>query len=125
MTCGVIKSLNGKRSEISSNQPITFSSKSLTRNGEIATDIDKQFTSSVPHSSDPSARIIKQKLIRECPFDSSVSHFPPDIVSQAIKNNGNSLAVVLDDLTIHHLKNVGLLGSVVPYKIYVNNEYGF
>ena len=78
---GIIKSLNGKRAETPPNQPMIFSSKSLTPNGEIA--FSKHFTSPVPHSNDPSAWIVKRKLLKECLCDKSVSRFSPDIVSQA------------------------------------------
>ena len=50
----IIKSLNGKPAETPSNQPITFSSKSVTHNKEI-TAFAEQFTSPVSHTSDPSS----------------------------------------------------------------------
>ena len=62
--------------------------------------------STVSHSSDPSARIVKRKLLKECPLDSSVFRFSPDIVLHAIKYIGNSFAVGPDGLTIHLLKNL-------------------
>ena len=83
---GILKSPSGKRTKTPPNQPITFSSKSLTRKGEIATALTKQFISPVP--SDPSARIVRRKLLKECPLDSSVSRFSPHIVSYSIKNSG-------------------------------------
>ena len=88
----MIKSLNGKRAETPPNQPITFSSKSLTRNVEAAKAFTKQFTSAVSHICDPSARIFWRKLHNECQLDNSVSRFSLHIILQAIKNSGNSLA---------------------------------
>ena len=49
----ILKSLNGKCTVTPLNQPITFSSKTLTRNLKIATAFVKQFTSIVPYISDP------------------------------------------------------------------------
>ena len=79
----MLKSLNGKRAVTPPNQPITFPSKTLTRNLEIATAFAKQFIST------PS--------------------FSPDIVAQVIRNSGNSNSAGPDGLTIHHHKNQGLL----------------
>ena len=90
----IIKSLKGKRADTPPNQPISFSSKSLTRNVEIATAFDKQFTSAVPYTSDPDARIVRWKLHKECPLDNSVSRFSPDTVLQAIKNSRILLLLV-------------------------------
>ena len=72
----------------------------------IGTAFARQFTSAVSHTSDPSAWIGRRKLSKECPLDNQVSRFSPDIVSQAIKNCGNSLVSGPDALTIHHLKNL-------------------
>ena len=119
-----LKLLYGKRAKTPPNQHITFSSKSLTRNGEIATAFAKQFSCPVLHSSDPSTQIVKRKLLKECPLDNSVFRFSPDIVSQAIKNSGNSLAVGPDDLTIHHLKHLvhlELQYLTYLYKVAVNH----
>ena len=96
-----MKFINGKRAKNPPNQPITFSSKSLIRNVEIATTFSKQFTSAVSYTSDPSALIVRRKLDKESPFDKS-----PDAVSQSIKNSDNSLAAGPDDLTIFHFKNL-------------------
>ena len=93
----MIKFLNGNLAETRPNQTITYSSKSLSRNGEIETAFAKQFTSHVPHSSDPSVRIVKRRLLTEFPLDSSVLRFSPDIVSQAVKTT--RILVPLDQLT--------------------------
>ena len=47
----MLKSHIGKRAVTPNNQPITFYSKTLTHNLEIATAFAKQFTSIVPHTS--------------------------------------------------------------------------
>ena len=65
-----------------------------------------------------SACLFRRNLHNECIIDNSVSRFSPDIVSQAIKNIGN------DDLTIHHLKNLGTLGLQYlthPYNLSINH----
>ena len=46
----MLKFLNGKRAETSPNQPITFSSKTFTRNLDIATAFAQQFTSADSHT---------------------------------------------------------------------------
>ena len=74
----------------------------------------KLSTSPVPHTSDPYAQIVKRRLLDECPLNKSVSHFPLDIVSQAIQNSSNSLAAGPDGLIIHHLKNICPLRSTIP-----------
>ena len=106
----IIKSLNGKLAEIDPYHPITLSSKSFSRNVEIATAFAKHFIFSVSHSSNPSFWIVRRKLHKECSVDNMVSHFFPDIVSQAIKNHGNSLATGPGALPITHLKNLSSLG---------------
>ena len=84
----IFKSLNGKSPQ---NQPITFSTKTLTSHLEIATVFAKQFTSIVPHTSYPSTRIVKRDLLKKCPLDNSTPRFTLDIVAQAIiKSAGNS-----------------------------------
>ena len=112
----MLKSLNGKRTV---NQTITFSSKTLTHKLEIATALAKQFTSIVPHTSDPSIRILRRELLKECSLDNSTPLFSPDIVAQAIKNSGNSKSAGLDGLTIHHLKNRERLG--LQYRTHIYN----
>ena len=115
----MLKFLNGKRSVSPPNQPITFSSKTLTRNLEIATAFAKQFTSIVPHTSNPSTRIVNRELLKECPLNNSTPRFTSDIVAQAIKDSGNSNSAGPDGLTIHHLKNLGPLG--LQYLTHLNN----
>ena len=105
----IIESVKGKRAEIPPKQS-TFSSKSLTNNKEILIAFAKQFTSPVPHTSDPSTRIVKRRLFKECQINYSVFHIYPDNVLQAIQNSGNSLAAGPDGFTIHHLKNFAPLG---------------
>ena len=63
-----------------------------------------------PHTSDPSTRIVKRMLLKECPLDNSTQRFTTDVVAQAIKEFGNSNSAGPDGLTIHHLKNLGPLG---------------
>ena len=77
----MLKSLNGKHAEIPPYHAITFSSKALTRNLEITTAFAKQYTSIVPHTSNPSTRIVRQKFLKDGPLDSSPPRFSPDIVS--------------------------------------------
>ena len=56
------------------------------------------------------------KLLKEYPLDSSASCFPPEIIFQLMKNNGNSNTAGPDGL--HHLKNLGLLGLQYLTHIY-------
>ena len=86
----MLKFLNGKCNVTPPNQIITFSFKTLTRNLEIATAFTKQFTSIVPHTSDPSTRIVRRELLKECPLDNSTPRITTDIVAQAIKDGARS-----------------------------------
>ena len=100
----LLKSLSGKRPQRTPNQPITFHNKTLSKNHEIATAFNKQFTSTVPRTPDPAARRVKRTLNKDHPLDTTISPFTPHLVTRAIRNSGTSRAVSPDGLTIHHLK---------------------
>ena len=106
----LLRSLSGKRISTPPNQPITFNSKTLTRNREISIAFNKQFTSTVPHSSDPTTRLVKRRLNKLRPLDTNLNRFTPDLVSQAIRKSGNSRAAGPDGFTNLHLKHLGPLG---------------
>ena len=105
----LLKSLSNKRTNIPPNQPITFHSRTLTRNREIAIAFCKQFTSISPHSSDPQTRRVRRRLVQTRPLDTTSSPFSPSTVIGAIRRSGNSRAAGPDGLTILHLKNLGPL----------------
>ena len=106
----LLKSLSNKNNRPPPNQPITFGTKTLNRNLEIATAFTKQFTSVITHTSDPTARRVKRRLDRCCPLDRTSTPFTPLSVSQAIRQSGNSRAAGPDGITIHHLKHLGPTG---------------
>ena len=107
---GLIKELNGKRSRPAPNQPITFRDRIHTGSKDIAKAFNKQFSTVVPHSSDPIARKVKRDLNRLHPLDTSASPFSPEFVFKAICNSGNSTAAGPDGLTIHQFKHLGPFG---------------
>ena len=106
----LLKSLSGKHISIPPNQPITFQNKTLTRNGEIAIAFNKQFTSTVRHTTDPMARLVKRRLNKMRPLDINLNLFTTDLVSQDIRKSGNSRAAGPDGFTNLHLKHLGPLG---------------
>ena len=71
----IIKFLDRKHAETPPNQPITFSSKTLTCNLEISTAFANQFISAVSHTRDQSTWIVRRKLLKECQLDRSVPTF--------------------------------------------------
>ena len=97
----LIESLKEKRAETLPNQPITFSSKFLMCNGIIATAFAKQSTSLAPHSSDPSDRLIKRKLLKSLRFLL--------ILFRRLLKTAEILAAGPDDLIIHLFNNLGSL----------------
>ena len=105
----LLRSLSGKKTTTPINQPITFGSKTLSKNREIAISFNKQFTTIVSHSSDPDTRRVRRSLLRSCPLDAAASPFSPHHVSRAIRLGGNSRAAGPDGLTILHLKHLGPL----------------
>ena len=106
----LLKSLSSKETRTAPNQPITFNHTTLSTPRTIATAFNRQFTSIVPHSSDPTARRVKRKLVKLHPLDTNLSLFTVHSVSRAIRDSGNSRAPGPDGLTIHHLKHLGPLG---------------
>ena len=118
----LIKQLSGKKKDSAPNQPIIFNNKILTRTDDIAGAFNRQFTSIVPHSSDPQARLIKRQLVRTHPLDPTSSPFHPDAVAKAIRNSGNSRAVGPDGLTIHQLKHLGPTGIIFLTDLF-NHSY--
>ena len=90
------QSLNGKRTITLPNQPITFSSKTLTHNLEIATAFAKQFTSIVPHTRSDK---VKSHLI--------IQHYASLLIflHRHLKTATILIVLITDGHTIH-LKNL-------------------
>ena len=82
---GIFKSLKGQRAQTHPNQSVTFSSKSLTRNGEITKAFAKEFTSPIAHSGDQSAGIVKWKPLFPNPADMGTSYRPIFLLCLAAK----------------------------------------
>ena len=106
----LLRTLSGKRTPTPPNRPITFNNRTLTRNQDIAIAFNKQFSSTITHTSDPTARRVKRRLNRMRPLDTTAAPFTPLYTSRAIRNSGNSRAAGPDGLTIHHLKHLGPIG---------------
>ena len=106
----LLRSLSGKKPPQVPNQPISFNDTQLSNHLDIATAFNKQFTTPVPHTSDPTTRQIRRQLINTHPLTTDISPFTTHLVTEAVRNGGNSRAVGPDGLTIHHLKHLGPLG---------------
>ena len=103
----LIRQLNGSHRQQPPNQPITFRNKTLTRNLETACAFNRQFTSIVRHTADPTSRQVKRRLAKLHPLDRAANPFSMQSVVTAIRNSGNSRAAGPDGLTIHQLKHLG------------------
>ena len=106
----LIETLSGKKQPTPPNQPITFNNHALTDNFQIASAFCKQFTTTVPHTSDRDARTTKRRLRRDHPLDHSLAPFTPEMVQRAAAASSNSTAPGPDGITIRHLKHLGPLG---------------
>ena len=106
----LIAKMSGKKPRTPPNQPITFNNSQFTNENKIATSFCKQFTTTVPHTSDPAARRVKRQLLRDHPINHTLSIFTTERVVKAIKQSSNSIAAGPDGLTMLHLKHLGPRG---------------
>ena len=104
------KKMFGKKKRNPPNQLITFNNKKVTNDDKIATSFCKQFTTIVPHTSDPAARRVKRQLLRDHPIYHTLSAFTTEKVVNAIKQSSNSKAASPNGLTVLHLKHLGPSG---------------
>jgi len=116
----VIKSLNGKSSP-PSHSSINFGGKPEHLPKNIAKKLNKMFTQTTPHSSNPNTRktIRRMRSLKGAPIT-----FTPDQVSFAISKLNNSKAFGPDHLTTLHLKHLGPLGISILTKI-INDSLTF
>ena len=94
-------------------QPVTFNNKHVTNDDKIVTSFSEQFTTIVPHTSDPTARRVKRQLLRYHPIDHTLSAFTTEQVEKAIKQSNNSIATGPDGLAMLHLKHLGNGGHAI------------
>ena len=106
----ILRDLTGKRSLQDPNQPITFSDQIISDKVKIATKFVKQFTRPIPHSQDPSTRVLLRHAHKRR-LDSHTPMFSKTIVTGAIQACKNSTAPSADGLTILQLKHLGPLGT--------------
>ena len=94
----------------STDLPISFGNQTFTKFKDIAAQFTKQFTSVVPHSSNPNARKIWRSIKKRHLTDEDAPTFTAEAVKSAIQGGGNSKAAGPDHLTILHLKHLGPSG---------------
>ena len=117
----LMRSLSGKRTNPSPNQPINFGAKTLTKKQSIANRFNKQFTAITTHRSEPGTRKIIRRIHQHHKIDTNFSPFSPDSVEAAIKNSRNSTAEGPDQITMLHLKHLGPAGITYLCNIFNNS----
>lgn len=108
----------GEKPRTPPNQPIIFNNEEISDQQKIASAFCKQFTTIVPHTSDPEARRVKRQLLRDCPLDQNMCLFTANHVGKAIRDSSKSIATGLDSLTMLHLKHLGPLGLLYLIKLF-------
>lgn len=105
-----LRTLSGKSSRPAPNLPISFGNRTYSKSTAIANRFNKQFTSVLPHTSDPLMRKVLRGVRKRKLTDDGVELFSAAQVKAAIAAGGNSTAAGPDKLTILHLKHLGPLG---------------
>jgi hypothetical protein len=101
----VVRSLNGKRSFLPPNQPISFGSATFSDKKVIADHFIHQYTPS-PCSNKRSC-VVLRNIHKKFPIDQSYKSFLKVQVEDAIKQSINSTATGLDGLAPEHFKHLG------------------
>jgi hypothetical protein len=114
----MLKSLFGKSSSHSSNQPITFNNnKTHIKAPSIAKFFCKQYTSVSPHKTNCRTRIVLRQLRKKHKLDTSLSPFTTSDVQRIIRQSKKSSVVSPDGLTAIHFKHLGPQGIIYLTKI--------
>ena len=107
----VVRSLNGKRSYLPPNQPISFDSVPISDKKSIANKFINQFTPR-PRSN-KKTRVVLRHIHNKFPIDHSLAPFSTDLVEEAIRASSGSTATGPDGLAPEHFKHLG--GRAVKY----------
>jgi hypothetical protein len=96
----LLKSLSGKNVRPPRNQPIAFKDKALTKAKSISRAFCKQYTSAIPHTSNPKTRKVLRRVRKNHPLDTDLVSFTTANVDIAIRVSKSSSAVGPDGLTL-------------------------
>ena len=113
-----LRSLSGKSARPPPNLPISFGNRTHTKPAAIARRLNRQFTSIVPYTSDPSTRVLKRKFRRLDIRAAGLPTFSASQVASAVAASGNSTTAGPDHLTILHLKHLGHRGFAFLAEIF-------
>ena len=102
-----LKNLSNKKMHTNKNHTISFNNKPSVTSSQIANSFNKQFTNTVPHTSNKTNRKI-DKQVHKLPKTTFI--LTTSEISAAIRNSNNNNSTGPDDISIRHLKHIGPLG---------------
>ena len=102
-----VKNLSNKKMHINKNHTISFNNKPSVTSTQIANSFNKQFTNTVPHTSNKTNRKI-DKQVHKLPKTTFI--LTTSEISAAIRNSKNNNSTGPDGISIRHLKHIGPLG---------------
>ena len=102
-----LKNLSNKNMHTNKNHTISFNNKPSVTSTQIANSFNKQFTNTVPHTSNKTNRKIDKQVhkLHKTTFILTTSE-----ISAAIRNSKNNNSTGPDGISIRHLKHIGPLG---------------
>ena len=110
-----LKNLSNKKMHTNKNHTISFNNKPSVTSTQIANFFNKQFTNTVPHTSNKTNRKI-DKQVHKLPKTTFI--LTTSEISAAIRNSKNNNSTGPDGISIRHLKHIGPLGL-----IYLTNTF--
>ena len=102
-----LKNLSNKNMHTNKNHTISFNNKPSVTSTQIANSFNKQFTNTVPHTSNKTNRKI-DKQVHKLPKTTFI--LTTSEISAAIRNSKNNNSTGPDGISIRHLKHIGPLG---------------
>ena len=102
-----LKNLSNKKMHTNKNHTISFNNKPSVTSTQIANSFNKQFTNTVPHTSNKTNRKI-DKQVHKLPKTTFI--LTTSEISAAIRNSKNNNSTGPDGISIRHLKHIGPLG---------------
>ena len=101
------KNLSNKKMHTNKNHTISFNNKPSVTSTQIANSFNKQFTNTVPHTSNKTNRKI-DKQVHKLPKTTFI--LTTSEISAAIRKSKNNNSTGPDGISIRHLKHIGPLG---------------
>ena len=102
-----LKNLSNKKMYANKNHTISFYNKPSVTSTQIANSFNKQFTNTVPHTSNKTNRKI-DKQVHKLPKTTFM--LTTSEISAAIRNSKNNNSTGPEGISIRHLKHIGPLG---------------